>query len=215
MKSTLLITALLAFVSQVQASVTINLGMAELWRNSGANLVAFEDARVNIFAKTSGTWGTDLASIASEFATLTSTFTPAGASLINQFRINNTGQVGPEQLDFTLTGGLTDGQELLAVIYPTLNIDNFSSPGQGTVGFVYRTSQVIDDSDIAWVIPADGSTVTLNALTISVGGSLSDVTLSPDGPGGFTTVPEPSTYALMAIALTGGWLSSGRRKVQA
>jgi hypothetical protein len=211
-KPVLASAVILSSLLHANASVTINLGMAELFSNSAATTAISSGSLVNIFAKTSGTWGTNLSSIATDFSNLTSSFTPAGASLIGSYSTAS-GAFGPTAVTFNLTGGLSAGQELLAVVYPTLTTSS-SSPGSGTIGFVYRTDSVINFSDIAWVIPSDGNTVALNALTTGAGGSLAAVDLSPGGSGGFTTVPEPSTYALMALGGLALFFIARRRKAQ-
>ena len=194
------------------ASVTINLGMGDIYNNSAATTPATSGI-LNIFAKTSGTWGTDLSAIAASFANLTDSFTPSGSVLLGNLTISS-GLAGPSPVVFNLTGGVSVGQELLAVVYPTISSSS-TMPGVGTLGFVYRTSQILNFSDIAWVVPADGATFSLNALTAGQGGTLSNIDLSPGSSGGFTTVPEPSTYALLAVGAVGLFLSFRRRKVQA
>jgi hypothetical protein len=212
-KSLIAASGIFASIFQANASVTINLGMAEVFADASATTPISSGGLVNLFAKTTGTWGTNLSSIASDFSNLTSSFTPAGATLIGSYS-SGVGAFGPEAVSFDLTGGLAQNQELLAVVYPTLTTSS-STPGIGTVGFVYRTAEVLNFSDIAWVIPADGSTVALNALTTGSGGTLANTDLSPGGAGGFTTVPEPSTYALLALGGLALFFVARRRKLKA
>jgi hypothetical protein len=204
---TLTVAGLLGSASH--ASVTINLGVGEIYSDPAATTLASSGALINVLAKTDGTsWGSDT-DIYNLFQPLTNSFVPTGSyTLVQSFGSDNGAGPGTTftPVNFSYSGAFTAGDQLLTVIYPTLTTAA-TSPGLGTLGLFYRTDLVLNGSDIAWVAPSDGSTVNLFATTTSVGGSLAANTFAPgdaNQPGsggghGFTTVPEPSTYALLAL----------------
>jgi len=215
-KLSLSVLAVLAAIQLTNASVTINIGMGEMFAN-GSTLGGYFPlgGRINFLALESGSWSNQTTT----FSNLTSSFVPTGSVLLGSVYNDNSGGFGLTggQISFSYSGNLNAGDEIIAVAYPTLTISS-TSPGNNTKGFYFRTSSVIDGSDIAWVAPSDGSNVALYAYTINQGGTLSNSTFTAGsgaaGGGGFTTVPEPSTYALLAVGAVGLFLSFRRRKVQ-
>lgn len=208
-KLTLTLSIVVAVVQSSMASVTINFGLGQMY--SSTNTVTFfpTNGLVNILALTNGgSWGTS-ATISNTFANLTSSFIPANSVLVASFGNNNdggnSGTVGTA-FNYSYSGAFVAGAPLLAVGYGSLTT-NSTSPGNGVNGFFFRTDSIIDGSDIAWTAPADGQTVNLYAYTASLSGSLGNSQFTSGdgaaGGNGFTTVPEPSTYALLAMSALG------------
>ena len=175
---------------------------------------------INLLAITNGTWG-NTQSLITEFAGLTSSFVPTNAVLLGQVANDNSGGSGVTRnvFNFTYSGGLTAGEEMLAVFYPNLTT-NSSAPGVGAAGFFFTTNAVIDGSQIAWLTPSDGaSAVRLYAYTTDLGGSVPSNSFTAGmgavGGNGFTTVPEPSALMLLlpGLALTAFFLRRGKRSV--
>ena len=99
-------------------------------------------------------------------------------------------------LNINYSGNLTSGDALQLYWFPSLTL-NSTSFGSYTPYGTFRTDSIASDSDIAWTLPSDGATVTLNFFTASSGlgseaDSLGNATLS--------TVPEPA----MTVVLLGG-----------
>ncbi|MGI9089372.1 MAG: PEP-CTERM sorting domain-containing protein [Chthoniobacterales bacterium] len=115
-----------------------------------------------------------------------------------------------QPITFNLSGNLNAGDQLLLRWFPNLTLaDVPTGPAAGNTFGQFRTDLVIDFSDIAWFVPADNTTFSLNFLTAAQGGS------NPESAGVanmmVVAVPEPSTYALLAFGL-GGLVYAGRRK---
>lgn len=207
------------------ASVTINLGLGTMYSGTTTGSSTFANGGlITILAVTNGTWATlpsllGYSSLADVFANTTSEFAPTNTVLVG--KIGNNDGSGPgvtaNTFIYNYSGGFQQGVELLAVGYSTLTT-NSVSPGQSTLGFFFRTASVIDGSDIAWIAPADGGLFTLAAYTSDLGGSVPDNTFTSgngaQGGNGFTTVPEPSTYALLALSAMGmgGYMIRRRRR---
>ncbi len=166
---------------------------------------------INLLAVTNGqTWATlpgslGYGSINEMFANTTSGFAPSGTVLLGKIGNNNSGGSGITDGTYEFT--LTAGYELMTVGYSSLTT-NSVSPGNSTTGFFYRSPTAIDGSDIGWVVPADGGFYAMGAYTIDTGfGSVANSQFTSGtgaaGGNGFTTVPEPSTYALLAMSALG------------
>ena len=218
MKKTLLTSVIILVIglSPLPASVTINLGMGSFYASADTSTPFANGGLINILAKTDGLgWG----NAADIFSSLTSSFVPTGSVLVASFGNNDSDGPGIFSTAFTYnySGSFAAGQPLLLVAYSSLTTSS-SQPGQGTTGFFFRTDSVIDGSDIAWVAPSDGATVNLFAYTFDLEGSLANNQFTSGagalGGSGFTTVPEPSTYALLTLgglALAGHVIRRRRR----
>ena len=205
--SIILATALTSSVSF--ASVSINFGIGDMYGSTDTSSPFSLGGRLNLLALTNGgSWGTS-ANISTVLSNLTASFVPSGAVLVGSaFFSDNSFGSGTAQttINFSYGSGFTNNQPMLIVGYSSLN-NTATQPGFGTAGFFYRSDVVQDFSDIAFISPADGGSYTLNALTLSQSGSLANDALTSGtgatGGNGFTTVPEPSTYALLAMSALG------------
>lgn len=220
MKKYLTILALVVGISaSSQASVAINFGMGDMYSSTGTTTAFPSGGRLNLLALDSGTWASAYPSLITALSTNTSSWTLPGTTLVGAIANDDSGGPGSTGgvFNFSYSGGFGVGDQLLLVAYPTLTLAS-SAPGNGTPGFFFRTDSVIDGSDIAWIAPADGSTVSLFAYTLGAGGSLPNNQFTSGvgatGGQGFTTVPEPSTYALLAMSGIGmaGYMIRRRRR---
>ncbi len=101
-------------------------------------------------------------------------------------------------MTFSLDGSLTVGDPVQLYWFPTLTVSDYDSNSlsEGTTYGFYRDSVGIDGS-AQWVVPGDGSTVSLKFLTEGQGGS------NPESAGwaSLTVVPEASNLIFGALAL--------------
>lgn len=208
------------------AGVAISFGMGNMYSSTNASTAFPLNGRINLLSLDTGTWTGTFPDLATTFSGLTNTWTPVGATLLGSIGNDNSGGPGSTSgvFSFNLTGGVTAGDELLIVAYPNLTTSS-TQPGLGQTGFFFRTSLIVDGSDIAYVIPSDGAGVNLFSYTTDAGGTFATTQFtSGTGAaagsgagftgGGFTTVPEPSTYALLAMgaAALGGYVIRRRKR---
>lgn len=211
------IAALFLTASAAFSSVTLSIGFANLYQSPDTSNPAIFGARVNILALDSGSWGNST-TIASLFTNLTDSFVPTGATLVQALYTNDSdgpGSIGTTFI-YNYSGGFTPGDELLMVVYPTLN-NTAATPGLNTPGFFFRTNDIIDNSTMGWFAPGEPSAHDLFAYTLSLGGSLPNdqftAGATATGGAGFTTIPEPSTFALLAIGSGAFLIMRKRRKL--
>jgi hypothetical protein len=204
MKKLILSITLASFMigAPASGSSTINFGIGEMYASSDTSVPFAVGGLINILARTDGAgWG-DAASI---FSNLTTSFVPTGSVLVASFGSNDSDGPGTIGTAFTFdyTGSFAAGQPLIMVAYSSLTTSSLQ-PGLNTTGFFFRTDSTIDGSDSGWFAPSDGSTISLGAYSVSLGGSLPNNQFTSgagaEGGSGFTTVPEPSTYALLSLA---------------
>lgn len=213
MKKTLTSLAVAVALTQVgSASVSLNFGLGAMYAGTTTNSSFFSaGGLINLLANTNTsavTWAALAAtngyvSINEMFANTTAGFTPVGTVLLGQLGNDNSGGSGVTGGSFTNLN-LAAGYELMAVAYSALTT-NSSAPGNGTTGFFFR-SATTNEFSIAWIMPADG-TYDLNGYTpeysgFAPAGQFTSGTGAAGG-NGFTTVPEPSTYALLAMSTLG------------
>jgi hypothetical protein len=215
---TILSAALLIAVT-AHSSVTINFGMGNMYSSTGTATAFPSGGLLNLLALDSGTWSSAFPNLADSLSQNTNSWTLPGTTLVGQIANDDVGGPGSTggAFSYSYAGNFGAGDQLLLVAYPTLTLSS-SQPGLAAPGFFFRTDSIIDGSDIAWVAPADGATVSLFAYTIDSGGTLANNQFTSGsgalGGSGFTTVPEPSTYALLSLAglALGGYAVRRRRR---
>ncbi len=183
-------TALLMTAAPVGATVTINLEAAVLFQSDGTTAIPM-DSLIQLVAST-----TDSA------VTLPSTTSFTGGSaddvILASFGSNNAGGPGSflQPIIFSLTGNLNTGDELMLRWWPSLTVSS-STPGTGATFGQFRTDAVENGSNIAWVVPADGSTVDLNFKDLAFGGT------EPNSAGtaSFSTTAVPETSTVLCAGL--------------
>ena len=106
------------------------------------------------------------------------------------------------QNSFDLGGGVTTGDQWGMVWFPSLT-DQTTTP---TAGMAYGFYSQPD-----WLIGSDGATLSYEFETVSVGGPLPN----SSGVASLNVVPEPSTYALMALGGLALFFIARRRKLKA
>jgi len=116
-----------------------------------------------------------------------------------------------QPVTFSLSGNLNPGDQILLRWFPQLTLANVATgPSAGNTFGQFRTDLVIDFSDIAWFVPADNTVFSLNFVTLAQGGS------NPESAGVanmvVTAIPEPSSVALVGVALAGLAGFARRRK---
>lgn len=215
---TLLATAA-TMIAASQASVTINFGMGNMYSSTGTTTAFPSGGLLNLLALDSGTWSSAYPNLATALSTNTSSWTLPGTTLVGQIANDDSGGSGVTggAFSFSYSGNFGVGDQLLIVAYPGLTLSS-SSPGAGKAGFFYRTDSIVDGSLIAYVAPADGGAYDLFSYTLDLGGTSPNNQFTSGtgaaGGQGFTTVPEPSTYALLAMSGIGmaGYVIRRRRR---
>lgn len=204
-KLAIYLTVLFAIASSSKASVNINFSIGTMYSSTDTSITVPVGGLINILALDSGAWSGE----STLLTALTDSFTPDGCTLVAQFPNDDVSGTMPgvvsANFSFSYSGNFSAGDQLLAVVYPALTMASLN-PGNNTNGFYFRTAAIIDGSDTAWVAPADGGTYSLFAYSSDLGGSLpADQFTSgalATGGQGFTTVPEPATWLLLAGSLT-------------
>ena len=199
MKTVLALCSIFLTAISARADVTINLGAGQLSLSNGDPIPA--GSLLQLVVSTGDNVFTP--PVAGDFAT--------GDDIVVASFSSNEFLGGPggtaNSIIFTLTSGVSAGDQLLLRWWPTLTTSSIS-PSTGDMFGQFRTDAVENSSDIGWFVPADGSTVALNFLTSTFDGTEPD--LVGDADFFVAPIPEPSTYALI-IAGGIGFLALRRR----
>jgi hypothetical protein len=206
MKAFVLALSVLAASATIgRATVTINLGGGTLYDQNGT---PFSNSGVIMLVAST----TDsIFSAPDPGAGLTAGSFLAGDDVIlASFAAGDNGTFQQEvNINFSAFANLNAGDLLQLYWFPTLNNGINSTVGQNTPYGDYRTDQVSSGSDIAWVMPQDGSTSFL--FFINQGTDSDSPIPASEGVANLTTVPEPSTTALFLGAISGAALWVRRR----
>ncbi len=202
MKRILVICFLLVGVISAQATITINLGASMIYNADGTTPEA-EGMLVQLIAST-----TD--NIFSSPTTGSFTGNSSDDLILGSFFVNSGPGTVAQPLILTFSGNFNAGDLLLLRWFPTISGTTIpAAPPAGSAYGQFRTDIVENFSNTTWVAPADGSTVDLNFLTTSGGGT------EPNSTGRasltVTAIPEPSTYALFGFASVGLMAFARRR----
>ncbi len=193
LKGILAIVTLVVSSLAASASVTINLGGAELFQTDGSTPIP-TGSLIQLVASTTDNTFTSPSP---------ASFTGGSADDIVLASFGSNDPAGPgsflNSITFDLSGNLNAGDQLLLRWWPTLTTAS-SSPGFSTPFGQFRTDAVGSGSDIAWVVPTDGSTVQLNFFDQAFGGT----ELNSAGTASLMTaaaIPEPSSLALLGFGM--------------
>jgi hypothetical protein len=208
MKKLLSLSLLLLSIAGAQATITINLGAANLYNANGSQLMQ-PGMLVQLIASTTDT----------TFNAPTSGSFTGGSSddvVLASFTVNQgAGIVGQALvIDFANFANLNLADPFMIRWFPTLSgpTPPGGSPAAGTPFGQFRTDLVEANnfSNYNWTIPADGSTIDLNFLT--QGQNPASTHPESEGFANLTVIPEPSTFALLALSAVGLAGYARRRK---
>lgn len=136
--------------------------------------------------------------------------------ILASFIINSGPGTVAQPLIITYSGNIGAGDQILLRWFPTItgptppSLTQAGAPPAGSAYGQFRTDITENFSNATWVLPSDGSTIDLNFLTVSGGGT------EPNSAGAanmvVTAIPEPSTYALLGCGLIGALFLNRRNK---
>ncbi|MES2310355.1 MAG: hypothetical protein V4507_15990 [Verrucomicrobiota bacterium] len=179
----------------IEASVTINLGTGVLSNSSG--IVMSDGGLLQLVASTQDTVFS---------APTASSFVLNDDQIEASWSLNGATNMGPgsgtdlHSITFSYSGNFGSGDLLQLRWFPTLTTASIT-PGVNTPYGVFRSdTSGLDQSDIAWIAPSDGSTVTLNFLTTSAGGSHFSDTMGQANLMALA-IPEVSQAGLLRLTL--------------
>lgn len=185
------VAGLLWAASPARASVSLNLDIENIHGLDTLTLAPAGSTAVLLVSTIDGDFG-DLTLAGSAFTV------EADDRVLGMFSITPEG-ILQNAVGFSFADGITQNDPLLLVWYPNLTYSaGLTGPGQGQLFGDYRSDIATLASDLAWFVPADGSTLNLSAFTESAGGDVLDSLLVASQ---FTVVPEPSTYLLVGLGL--------------
>jgi hypothetical protein len=199
----LLALALITFTcATAQATVTINLGGGYIYFADGLTRAPM-GSLVQLIASTTDNVFT---------APTPDSFTGNSPDdlVLASFFVNVEPGLFLQDIIITFSGTLGPGDQLLLRWFPTLTSAG-SGPGAGTQYGQFRTELIENNSTINWNLPPDGQTHDLQFVTMALGGTRSEA----EGAANLVVVPDPSTYALMAVGLVGLVIANRRRKQNA
>jgi hypothetical protein len=200
--------AALAMSYQAKATVTLAFGAGDLYDQTSTMLSA---GIAVVVADTSGLGAAGLQGTLLPSQTLTAGSLIGGGSGDKVLGAGvyditaSSGQPGyfGGSVGATLAGGLTAGQQVFVVFFPTLG-DATTTIGNSKWYGVARNPGTDLEGGAAWVLPADGSTVNLNLNDSNEAGSYA---VGSNGlQAGYETiaaVPEPSSILLVVTGLLG------------
>ncbi|HEX8078547.1 MAG TPA: PEP-CTERM sorting domain-containing protein [Chthoniobacterales bacterium] len=217
MKKLLTLSLLLLALATARATVTINLGAANLYNANGSQLMQ-PGMLVQLVASTTN----------SIFDTPRDGSYTGGSSddvVLASFSINQGAGATNVALiiDFASFPNLTTGDPLMLRWFPTIagpanpSMTIPAGPTGGSPFGQFRTDivEAENGSNFAWTMPADSATITLNFLTQMI----NPASTHPESDGfanlTVSAIPEPSTYAFLALGLVGAVLARRRLKLAA
>ena len=161
-------------------SVSINLFAGNLYKADGTTPLPL-NSTVVLLADADGDGFGDLTTANANFTVDAGDVVLDHVLATNDALGDGTGSLLTQVTISSVPGSLV-GKQMLLVWYDKLFDAAATGPGAGVQFRTFRTDAVIDSSDIAWVFPADGSTVSLNFLTGANGGT------NPESAGATTQV---------------------------
>ena len=180
-------------------SLKITAGLLE---NSAGTAVEPDGGLLQLIASPSGTFSPPTSS----------SYVSGDNTVVESFAMNSNGGTSGLSVNalnsLALSSNFTSGESLLLRFYPSLTAAGMpAAPTLGTTFGEVRSSTTefgptVDPSETAWFVPSGGSTVDLDYVTSSAGGTYAnDSAYATDIVG--ATVPEPSTGVLFGCGLLG------------
>jgi hypothetical protein len=201
------VTSLMAYQA-ANAAVVINVTAGDLTSTAGSpGTLIPDDALAILVADTTGTASPTNLDPSSSLAVGSNLTLTGGGDTYQILAVWNSGLgSGQQGLLSDTTGniaGTTAGNELYLLWFPTLTLAT-TTAGSGTHygeygGTTESAGEIVGNGSAAWVMPSPGANVSLVATTPSEGG----VSPYSELQATLTTVPEPSSIALVLIGLFG------------
>jgi len=200
--------AALAMSYQAKATVTMNFAVGDLYDQTPAILTA---GIAVVVADTSGLGAAGLQGTLLPSQTLTAGSLIGGGSGDQVLGLGvyditassgQPGYFGGAVNGTPLTAPVAAGQQVFVVFFPTLG-DATTTIGGGQWYGVARNPGTDLNSGASWVIPPDGSTVSLNLYDTNESGSYAPKSNGMQAAYETVAVPEPSSVVLVVTGLLG------------
>lgn len=193
---TVVISAVALMGVQVRASTLFNISAANLYDNSGLNLLPQNSLVIFVVDTTGNGFSAGLA--AGDSLLVGQSLHGGDDLIIARMDLTGSGQDGALSGAATVDYAGAVGENDPVAIYWFSGATLGNTTAQGNMSYGTYTDAIGIDSSARWALPADtGAALQLIFFTQAFGGSNPEIA----GMAGFAVIPEPSTFVLVGLGL--------------